>query len=113
MLFKLDRYQDAYIGFIVLRPNRVTAIGRTIFDPEKLSFVAAMSAAVFVIHAGTAGKTEVFCKEIISWQKPIYTFDSDYNKKLVEMGARPVNMDNVSLWANLFAAYNDSRCKKW
>jgi len=36
MLFKLDRYQDAYIGFIVLRPNRVTAIGRTIFDPEKL-----------------------------------------------------------------------------
>ncbi|MEA3415458.1 MAG: hypothetical protein U9R02_04765 [Thermodesulfobacteriota bacterium] len=40
MLFKLDRYQDAYIGFIVLRPNRVTAIGRTIFDPEKLSFVS-------------------------------------------------------------------------
>jgi hypothetical protein len=40
MLFKLDRYQDAYIGFIVLRPNRVAAIGRTVFDPEQLSFVS-------------------------------------------------------------------------
>ena len=66
-------------------------------------FVAAMSAAVFVIHAGPGSKTEAFCKEIISWQKPIYTFESDYNKNLVEMGARPVNMDNVSLWANILA----------
>ena len=40
MLFKLDCYQDTYIGFIVLRPNRVTAIGRTILNPEKLSFVS-------------------------------------------------------------------------
>ena len=66
-------------------------------------FVAAMSAAVFVAHAGPASKTESFCKEIISWQKPIYTFESDYNKNLVEMGARPVNMDNVSEWGKFFA----------
>ena len=40
-------------------------------------FVAALSAAVFVVaHAGPASKTESFCKEIISWQKPVYTFDS-------------------------------------
>ena len=70
-------------------------------------FVAAMSAAIFVAHAGPASKTESFCKEIISWQKQIYTFDSDYNKNLIKMGARPVNMDNVSLWANLFAANNE------
>lgn len=70
-------------------------------------FVAAMSAAIFVAHAGPGSKTETFCKEIISWQKPIYTFESDYNKNLVEMGARPVNTDNVSLWANLFATYNE------
>jgi predicted Rossmann fold nucleotide-binding protein DprA/Smf involved in DNA uptake len=67
-------------------------------------FVAAMSAAVCVIHAGTGSKTEAFCKEILSWQKPIYTFDSDYNKNLIEMGAQPVNIDNVSLWAKLFAS---------
>ncbi|MEA1883328.1 MAG: DNA-processing protein DprA [Thermotogota bacterium] len=67
-------------------------------------FVAALSAAIFIAHASPASKTEAFCKEIISWQKPIYTFDSDYNKNLIEMGARPVNIDNVSLWAKLFAS---------
>jgi len=67
-------------------------------------FVAAMSDAIFVAHAGLASKTEAFCKEILSWQKPVYTFESDYNKNLIKMGARPVNMDNVSRWANLFAS---------
>ena len=66
-----------------------------------------MSAAIFVTHAGPSSKTEAFCKEIFSWQKPIYTFDSDYNNNLIKIGARPVNIDNVSRWANLFAANID------
>jgi len=70
-------------------------------------FVAAMSAAVFVIHAGTGSKTEAFCKEILSWQKPIYTLDSDYNTNLIKMGARPVNIDNISEWANILAANSE------
>ncbi len=70
-------------------------------------FVAVLSAAVFVIHAGIGSKTEAFCKEIISWQKPIYTFESDYNKNIIGMGAHPVNMDNVSAWTNLFAAFDE------
>ena len=36
MLYKLDRYQEDYIGFIVIRPNRVTSIGRTVLDPQKI-----------------------------------------------------------------------------
>ena len=36
MLYKLDRYQENYIGFIVIRPNRVTSIGRTILNPQKI-----------------------------------------------------------------------------
>lgn len=39
MIRKLDRYQDDYIGFAVLKPNRVSSIGRTVFDPRKLPFV--------------------------------------------------------------------------
>ncbi len=39
MIGKLDRYQDDYIGFTVLKPNRVSSIGRTILDPSKLPFV--------------------------------------------------------------------------
>jgi len=68
-------------------------------------FVAALSVVVFVAHAGPGSKTEVFCREIISWQKPIYTFDSDYNKNLIEMGAQPVNKDNVPEWANFLGTY--------
>ena len=68
-------------------------------------FVAAMSAVIFVAHAEPSSKTEELCRQIISWQKPIYTFDSDYNKNLIEMGTCPVNMDNISRWVNLFAAY--------
>ncbi len=61
-------------------------------------FVAALSAVIFVAHAGPASKTEVFCKEILSWQKSVYTFESDYNKNIIKMGVRPVNTDNVSEW---------------
>jgi len=63
-------------------------------------FVAALSSVVFVTHASPASKTEAFCREILSWEKPIYTFDNDYNKNLIEMGAQPVNMANISDWAN-------------
>ena len=65
-------------------------------------FVAALSAVVFVAHAGPSSKTEAFCKKIISWQKPINTFDSKYNKNLIKMGAQPVNIDNVSEWGKFF-----------
>ncbi len=64
-------------------------------------FVAAMSTAIFIAHAGSGSKTEAFCKEIISWQKPIYTFDSDYNKNLVEMGAQPIDTGGGSGLATL------------
>jgi len=69
-------------------------------------FVAAMSAAIFVIHAEPSSKTEELCRDILSWKKLIYTFESDYNKNLIKMGARPVNMDNVSGWANILSAHN-------
>jgi len=40
MLFNLERFQNEYIGFIVLRPNRITSIGRTILDPRRLPFIS-------------------------------------------------------------------------
>lgn len=70
-------------------------------------FVAAMSAAIFIAHAGPASKTEAFCREILSWQKPIYTFESNYNKNLIEMGAQPIKPENVPEWSTFVAAYNE------
>ncbi len=37
MLFKLDRYEEYYVGFCVIRPNRVASIGRTVLNPKKLT----------------------------------------------------------------------------
>jgi predicted Rossmann fold nucleotide-binding protein DprA/Smf involved in DNA uptake len=72
-------------------------------------FAAALCAVVFVAYAGPFSKTEELCREIISWQKPLYSFDSDYNKNLIEMGAQPVNMDNVSEWAKLLDGNADKK----
>ena len=66
-------------------------------------FVAAMSAVIFVAHAEPSSKTEKFCQQVLSWQKPIYTFDSNYNKNIIDMEARPVNMDNFSEQGKFFA----------
>jgi len=38
-LFKLDCYEKHYIGFTVIRPNRVNPIGRTILNPKLLNCV--------------------------------------------------------------------------
>ncbi len=40
MLFKLDQYQDYYIGFSVIRPNRVASIGRTLLNPKMLTRIS-------------------------------------------------------------------------
>lgn len=54
-------------------------------------FVAALADALFVAYAAPQSKTEIFCEEIISWGKPVYTLKSDLNKKLIEMGVIPVS----------------------
>lgn len=59
-------------------------------------FVAALSEQVFVAHAEPGGKTENLCRDILSWKKPIYTFNSDYNKNLIEMGAQPIGTGGAS-----------------
>jgi hypothetical protein len=33
----LDKYQNQYVGFSVIRPTRINTIGRTILDPSKIS----------------------------------------------------------------------------
>ncbi len=59
-------------------------------------FVAALSEQVFVAHAEPGGKTENLCRDILSWKKPIYTFDSDHNTNLIEMGAQPIGRGGAS-----------------
>jgi predicted Rossmann fold nucleotide-binding protein DprA/Smf involved in DNA uptake len=50
-------------------------------------FVGMLANAVFVTHAEAGGKLEQLCREILELKKTLYTFESDYNKPLIEMGA--------------------------
>jgi predicted Rossmann fold nucleotide-binding protein DprA/Smf involved in DNA uptake len=62
-------------------------------------FVGALAAAVFVAYAEPGGKTEEFCKAIVTAGKPLYTFESQYNKTIVDAGAKPVEMKKLVQWA--------------
>lgn len=53
-------------------------------------FVAALAYSVFVAHADPGGKLEALCREMITWGKPVYTFDDTANENLGWLGARTV-----------------------
>ena len=54
-------------------------------------FVAALADKVFVSYAVPGGKTELFCRKILAWGKPLLTFDSLENAPLFAVGARPLS----------------------
>ena len=62
-------------------------------------FVGALASAVFVAYAEPGGKTEEFCKVIVAGGKPLYTFESRYNKALVDAGAMPIDTKKLAQWA--------------
>jgi predicted Rossmann fold nucleotide-binding protein DprA/Smf involved in DNA uptake len=54
---------------------------------ERNRFVASLSHAILVPHAAPEGVTEQLCMELLKQGKPVYTFDSKYNTRLMEAGA--------------------------
>lgn len=54
--------------------------------------VAALSDQILIAHASPGGKTEDFCQEILEWGKPLFTLESDYNKRLIKLGAKPAQI---------------------
>ncbi len=67
-------------------------------------FVGALAAAVFVAYAEPGGKTEEFCKAILTSGKPLYTFESQYNKAIVDAGAKPIDTKMLAQWAGFLNA---------
>ena len=52
-------------------------------------FVAALADRIFVAYAVPGGKTEAFCRRILEWHKPLFTFECKENDGLLAMGAKP------------------------
>jgi len=63
---------------------------------ERNRFVAALADAIFIAHASPNSKTETFCKELLSWGKPVYTLESDSNINVINIGAKPLTIGNMS-----------------
>ena len=53
-------------------------------------FVAGMAAAAMVPHAAAGSKMEALCREILTCEKPLYTFDHPANAALLQAGAKTV-----------------------
>jgi predicted Rossmann fold nucleotide-binding protein DprA/Smf involved in DNA uptake len=62
---------------------------------ERNRFVAALADAVFVTHASPNSKIEKFCHEVMRFGKPLYTFESEANKSLINIGAKVLSLNNL------------------
>jgi predicted Rossmann fold nucleotide-binding protein DprA/Smf involved in DNA uptake len=58
---------------------------------QRNRFVAALADKIFVAYAAPNSKTELFCREIIAWRKPLYSFADNANENLFALGAKPTN----------------------
>ncbi len=63
-------------------------------------FVGAVASAAFVAYADPGGRTEAFSKGFIKAGKPLYTFETPYNKSILDIGARPVDTDLLAEWVD-------------
>ncbi len=53
------------------------------------AFVAALANKILIAHAAEGSKTLEFAQTLLKWGKPVYTFDSSYNKPLLQLGTQP------------------------
>ena len=58
--------------------------------------VAALADRILIAHAEMGGKIEALCKNVLASGKPVFTLESADNAHLMELGARPVSVDNLT-----------------
>jgi predicted Rossmann fold nucleotide-binding protein DprA/Smf involved in DNA uptake len=58
-------------------------------------FVAALADTLLVAHATPGSKTERFCHNILAWNKPLLTLESNENANLLALGARPIRPERI------------------
>lgn len=68
------------------RHTRITAD----LAEKRNRFIAGISDDIIIAHASAEGKLERFAKELIDEGRQVWTFESKWNRGLVEMGARVV-----------------------
>lgn len=54
------------------------------------SFVAALADKICIVHAAEDSKTLEFAQMIVSWDKPVFTFNTPANRALFEFGVQSI-----------------------
>jgi predicted Rossmann fold nucleotide-binding protein DprA/Smf involved in DNA uptake len=57
---------------------------------ERNRFIAAIGDSIFIPYAAPNSKTEQFCKELLTWNKPTYSLQTESNANLVVLGLKSI-----------------------
>jgi hypothetical protein len=60
---------------------------------KRNELVATLADEVFVAHAAPGSKMERFCRDVLDWDKPLLTLDSEENTHLLALGTKPIHLD--------------------
>jgi predicted Rossmann fold nucleotide-binding protein DprA/Smf involved in DNA uptake len=61
------------------------------------TFVAALADRVFVSYASPGGMVERMCRDVLAQHKPVFTFDSQCNRTIMDAGAIGISCDDAGL----------------
>jgi predicted Rossmann fold nucleotide-binding protein DprA/Smf involved in DNA uptake len=61
------------------------------------TFVAAVADRVFVSYASSGGMIERMCRDLLAQHKPVFTFDSQHNRGIMDAGAVGISCDEAGL----------------
>ncbi|MCA1595500.1 MAG: hypothetical protein LC772_03620 [Chloroflexi bacterium] len=85
-------------GRLLLISHFDSGISRVTADSamRRNRIAAALADELVVVYASPGGKTEQFCREVISWGKPVLTLDCLENAALISLGARRLRPGSAS-----------------
>lgn len=70
-------------------PKRVDAA----LAARRNEVVAALAEEVFISYAAPGGGMESLARRVLSWGKPVLTFEAEENRSLIALGATPVTQE--------------------
>ena len=71
-----------------------------------------MSAAL-IPHASPGGKAETDARSVLSRGQPLFTFDDDENRGLLDLGARPYNINEIKCHLTQAPACEADDSERW
>jgi predicted Rossmann fold nucleotide-binding protein DprA/Smf involved in DNA uptake len=70
---------------------------------ERNTVIAALADVIFIAHAARGGKTEQFCREILTWGKKVLTLDTPDNTHLFTLGVNIIRPEHIGMSGEIFA----------